>query len=662
MNWIATILLLGGWCGKAAIAETAVSDAYHHPLQVELVNYIDVHRSHAGSSVFVKVVNDWAGLGCFFRNGQILEARVEVATSRGNRTSKAASMEFGAGAGKGSRLSQLAVSFNRVPCLYNQQSINLVLAAVLWDPNAAIPNSSFPIIHNSMVKTGSVPTIQGSYIVDGLEMLSLKAKPGMGKPLKPEDVVGIRGVTLRMGAGPSRCSILESSTTDVALERDTAFVLVPETVAFAHPSSTSLNREVDLSEGKSAAPVADSGAGTPGAAAAKAIVPAPPREFLACEPPACTVDLPSADQRHVGNAAAAFAIRQLGYAPRPQRELEELVEDDAVAWLGDHQLMVAFNPHKLIPRDGVTTNGATVRRIHAVVLDLASQKVTGTADWDLADRGAYLWQLSDQRVLVHAGDELRVLGEDMQVEKRIPLDGPLAFVRTSPSGEVMAIAVTHERHTAEMHSRLREALGHEPEEDVEIRILDKNFETVAQANSSGGIMPPILLNEGQVRLLASPEMKYRLEMLPWQGDSVTVARFTSACLPSVSSFAPDLLFVATCAPQTRIHEYRVLRPNGAVVMRGKSDPQSIGQEVFGTDGKFAVKVIHARHAVVDGSVFRGEDLDYAEVRIHRSEDGKSISAIRIATPPPSRGGFALSPDGSQLAVLSEAQLSVYALQ
>jgi len=656
-------LLLGRWCSGIALAETAVTASYHRPVQVELINYIDVHHFHAGSSFFVKVVNDWAGLGCFFRNGQIIEARIEVATSRGNRTSKAARMEFPAGAGKGSRPSQLAVSFNRVPCLYNQQSINLVLAAVLWDPNAAIPNSAFPIIHNSMVKTGSVATIQGSYIVDGLEMLSLKAKPGMGKPLKPEDVVGIRGVTLRMGAGPSRCSILESSTTDVALERETAFVLVPESVAFVHPSSTSLNSEVDLSEGKSPVPAGDGSgnAGAPDVPATKAATPVLPREFLPCAPTACNVDLPAPDQKRVGNAAEAFATRPLGYAPRPEEELGELQEDDAVAWLGSHELMVAFNPHRLIPREGVTTAGATVRRIHAVVLDLASRKVLSTADWNLADRGAYLWQLSDHRVLVHAGDELRVLSEDLKVETRIALDGPLAFVRTSPNGELMAIAVIHERHAPELHARLREALGHEPDEDVQIRVLDKNFQTVAEARSSREIMPPILLNEGQVRLLASPDSKYRLEMLPWQGDSVTVARFSSSCLPSISSFAPDLLFVTTCALQTRIHEYRVLRPNGAVVMHGKSDPQSLGQEVFGTGQKFAVKVLHAKRAVVEGSVFRGEDLDFAEVRIHRSEDGSRISSIRVAMPPPSRGGFALSSDGSQLAILSDSQVSVYSL-
>ena len=55
----------------------------------------------------------------------------------------------------------------------------------------------------------------------------------------------------------------------------------------------------------------------------------------------------------------------------------------------------------------------------------------------------------------------------------------------------------------------------------------------------------------------------------------------------ISLLAPNLLFVATCAPQSRIHEYRVLRPNGTVLLHGKSDAQYLGQDALGTPQKFA---------------------------------------------------------------------------
>jgi hypothetical protein len=625
------------------LSSETVSAEYDHPIEVQLLNFLDVHHSDAGSTFFVKVVDDWTGSGCFFRNGQIIEARVVLATSRGKRSIP----------------SQLAVSFDKVPCLYNKATMDLVLAAAFFDPTANISNTPFPIMSSSMAKTGSVNTIQRSFVVNGLELAAMTGKGAKRPGLKPGDVVGMKGITLHIGAGPGRSSILESSTRDVWLEKESMLVLVPASVAFQRPFSS--DPEVDSSPENS--PTTEPGE-NPAASdvhTTAAAAPAPLREFLPCEPPACNVDLPTTGREQLGKAIQSIAVRPLGYAPRPQREIEKLDDDDALAWLGSHQLLMAFNPHKLIPRGGATNSTATARRIHAVVLDLSSHKVVSTADWDLPDQQAYLWQLSENRVLAHVGDELRVLTEGMRADGRIPLDGPLAFIRTSPNGELMAIAVTHERHSPEMHSKLRDALGHDPDEDVQIRILDKNLQVVAQATSSRGIMPPILLNEGQVRLLASPGSRYRLEMLPWQGGALSIARFSSACLPLVSSFAPDLLFVQTCALRSRIHEYRVMRPNGVVVLQGKSNPQNLGQGASGNDKKFAVKVLHAKQSVIEGSTFRGADLDYAEVCIYRSEDAGKIGALHIATPPATRGGFALSSDGSQLAVLSNSQLGIFSV-
>ncbi len=639
-------LLFGTTSAPPAHAET-IPTSYHRPLQVELINYLDVRRLHTGTSFFVKVVNDWVGLGCYLREGQILEARVELASRRD----------------KPANLSQLAVSFAKTPCVYNNSTIDLVLAAVIWNPgDSNLPHAQFPLVRYSAMQTGSVTSMQGTFMVNGIEMMGLNGKPG-GHPLKPGDVVGIKGITLRIGAGPGKSSVLESSARNVWLEKESMFLLVPASIAFLPPSSS--DARLELSTDKPAATelaeVHSSDPGPPDIPPTAAAVRPQSQEFLSCEPPACNIDTPSVSQDRPGKAAQSIAMRPFGYAPRPQREIEELNDDDAVGWLGSHQLLVAFNPHPLVPREGPAPAENTVRRIHAVLLDLSSQKVVGSADWDLPDQEAYLWQLSANRLLVHVGNELRVLSEGLKIEKRVPLDGPLAFVRISPNGDWLAVAVIHERHSPELHAKLREALGHSPDEDIQIRILDGTFRTVAQAASSAAIMPPILLNEGQVQLVVTADRQYRLLMLPWQGGSVSVASFRSSCLPSVSSFAPDLLFVTTCAAISGMHEYRVLRPNGAVLMRGRSDPQNLGPAVLGTGPTFAIRVLHATRAVVEGSVFRGADLDYAEIRVYRSQDGKRIDAIHTETPSPTRGGFALSSDGSQLAVLSGSQLSLFAV-
>jgi hypothetical protein len=314
-----------------------------------------------------------------------------------------------------------------------------------------------------------------------------------------------------------------------------------------------------------------------------------------------------------------------------------------------------------VERYGQASTGVVVRRIHAVVLDVATNKVVSSADWLLPDAGQFLWQLSGGRVLVHVGNELRVYAEGMKIEREILLDGPLKFVRLSPNGELMAMAIVRESHTPEQHASLKESLGAEPPENVEIRVLDKDFKTKAQGTTSSDILPPTLLDVGQVELLARPHQQYRLSLAPWSGQATTVARFPSGCVPDVSSFAPDLLLVATCEPSTGEHEYRVVRPNGKVVLRGRTNPQAMGQSAQGNGKAFAVQSLHATQAMVHGAVLHGSDFDYEEVRVFQSSDGRRLTSVRLPAPPPSRGAFALSPDGSQLAVIADAKLNLIAV-
>jgi hypothetical protein len=633
-------LFVGVVSGASLFAEPPDA-SYHRPVAVETLSYVDVRFYHPGSTIYVKLNTAWVGLGCYLFDGQILQGKVELASRRS----------------KGQKESQLAISFRNVQCAGNKSTMNLVLAAVEWDSGVTrAPHAQYPIVNYNMVQTGSVKTIQGSLNMGGIMMMALSERPKNQIPLNPGDVLGIDGVTLEIGKGPERSSLLKSTTRDVHLEKESLLLLVPDTIAF------SKGHEIDraqLLERPSVADLAPPGPPTDANISMKASELPPPVEFQPCEPPVCAVDLPSSDRETQGTPSKSFGIRELGYAPRPQRELEDLNDDVALAWLGPRQLLIAFNPHTLVERDRQPSTGAAVRRIHAVVLDPATSKVMSSADWFLPDEGEFLWQLSGGRVLVHVGNELRIYGEGMQIGRQIPLNGPLQFVRLSPNGELMAIAILRETHTPEQHANLRESLGTEPPENVEIRVLDKNFKTVAQGTTSSRIIPPALLNEGQVQLLAKPNRQYRLTLTTPTGETTTVARFPSACIPDVSSFAPDLLLVGTCEPNSGVHEYRVLRPDGKVVLRGRTDPQTMGQSAQGNGRDFAVKSLHATQAMVHGSAFHGSDLDYEEVRVFQSGDGRRLSSVRLQAPPTSHGAFALSPDGAQLAVIADAKLKLF---
>jgi hypothetical protein len=282
-------------------------------------------------------------------------------------------------------------------------------------------------------------------------------------------------------------------------------------------------------------------------------------------------------------------------------------------------------------------------------------------DWKIHDFERFLWQLDATRVLVHVGDELRVYGRGLELERTIQLSGALQFLRTSPSGDSIVIGTLRERHSEELHAQLRDELGDEPEEDVEVTMFDKDFRIVTSGITAPGLTPPTLLNEGQVSVRPQPEGDYRMAIAKWESTTATLARFKSMCEPQVSSISPDLLFLVSCVTNIGEPEYRVLHADGTLMLRGQRGARQLGIEGAGNSRRFAVKLVSRVGDAPPGSRFSASDLDFAEIRVYRAEDGKRLGAVRVDDPSTSYSGFALSPDGLQMAVLSGSAIKVFAL-
>ena len=643
MNGLRITAIVGCmWLGAAYAQQPA---SYDGPIRAELIKSLDVRRIQAGSPVFARVTADWTGLGCTLRGGAIIEAKVEIAQPRD----------------KAKNGSQLALSFSNAQCGTEMAPLDLVLAAVWWSPDdSSTLLGRYPIIR-SAVRPGGVPAglddskAVSSQLFQSMNSIEFQAS-GFSAPIPPlhaRDTYGIRGVKLRMGGGPGGSSLL-SSNHDVVLDQHTQFLLLPRSVAFVRTA------------GSSAASVSAVAATKSKPASSVQTVPAfphSPKEFEACSPPLCSVDTSVAANSNANHPTWSIAIGSLGYAPRMNRDISQLDNEESLIWIGQEQMLVAFNPHTLVHRNGMTTIDAPVRKIHAVLLDLPTRQVVSTTDWELSDSGRFLWQLPENRILVHAENELRVYDQHLVLTSRFPLAGPLGFVRISPNGELMAIGIIKERHSHDLHRKLLEALDHNPEEDADILILDKELKSMTQATTTSDLMPPTLLNEGQVNLLAQPKMHYQLTMNTWENQASPLARFRSACTPELSSFAPDLLLVRTCSVPAGSSEFRVLRPDGRVVMHGRPNPQEMGHEAKGNivSHTFALKAMRTasdrRHSVAS----HGSDLVDQEVRVYRATDGKRLASFRAEAPVPSHDGYSLSPDGTQLAILSGEQINIYSI-
>ncbi len=637
-------LCLPALCAKN-VAQPGVT-----PIQAELMADLNARLLKVGAPVYARVAVDWTGTGCVLRKGAVLEAHV-VSVAPYNRSTK---------------LSKLDLAFTQAQCAAPKMTaLDLLLAAMAAPPRISdlgilsdpVPmNTSFSG-PNNQAALSSLRAMQISANVDlklGLDSSAydFPALPNM----RMGDVSGIRGLKLSVGTGTGNSSVLASKGHDVSLEKHTLLLLVPAEGTYprstpesgtAPPAPTAVAAAATAPESVAAPPVA-----RPSDVSAD--------DVDLCDLAHCNVDLPSGDEIDGGKPEVRFSTRQLGYAPRPQKEMKEFDRDEELAWLGAGQLLVAFNPHQLVTRHSLGPSGSTERVVRAVLLDTNAGRITHTVDWELTDNAEYLWPLAANRVLVHVGSELRVYSEGLKISQRMALDGPLAFVRVTPDGNFIAVGQIRERHSPELHAQLRESLGSEPEEDVAVTVLNHDFETIAKSDARSNLMPPTLINEGQVRLLALPKRRYRVALLTWDSRRSVLASFGSSCVPQVSSLAPDLLFLTSCDLHNGLPVYRVLNSSGKLTLKGFSSPEDLGYTAKGIadPGTFVVKTVRSSEVGL-GNAFSASLLDSEELGVYRASDGKRLSSTRVTSPSSSLDGYALAADGSQLAVLTRDQVSIY---
>jgi hypothetical protein len=637
-------------CWAAASAEKIAKPGIT-PVQAELMADLHARLLKVGGTVYARVTVDWKGPGCVLRNGAVLEAHVVSVIPRI----------------KPAKGSEVGLAFAKAQCgQLTMGPFELLLSAV-----AAPPEKSDRGIFDDNLPVTSLSGATGQNILTSRRVISefnLQLESQLYRfPLVPRiqmgDVYGIRGLKLSVGTGPENSSILTSKDHDVSLQKHSLFLLVPAQGTFPRASANS-SVDPNIDARAAGAPPTGASANHIPTVEKTAVAPArPPVDDIdLCPPPHCNLALPSGNANEAEHAAATISIRQLGYAPRPQKERYSFDHDEALAYLGPRELLVAFNPHELVSRHA-PMSGSTVRVIRAALVDTETHRVTHTVDWELHDYEQFLWPLAEGRVLVHVGSELRVYGEGLQIQNRVSLDGPLAFVRVTPDGSFMAIGVIHERHTPELHAQLVQNLNGDPEEDVNILVLNRNFETIAKSSALSDLMAPTLLNEGQARLTALPNMRYRISMMSWDNHASILTQFNSSCTPELSSIAPDLIFLITCEKHNRRREYRVLRSNGKLALKGGSTVNECGHaaESSANRAAFVVKIVQSTQPVPAGAPLRAAQFSSEELHVYRATDGKRLLGVRVGSPSLSRDGYALAPDASQLAILTRDQLAVYSV-
>lgn len=621
----------------SAQAASPPPSAAQLPIQAELVQMLDAGRLKVGDPVFARVDVKWENPECKLRDGAILKGRIVSRTEHS----------------KSAKTSEVAVLFETGQCGGKEMKPFPVTLAAVMAPDPLRKRSLFNGYQNQPLNEAVGLAVEGGLRSVGAAAQTAYYEPPVYSPPKavlPGQVLGIGGVKLSVGTGPEGSSVLSASKRNVRLEPGSQFVLVPtpkaQVAVIPRPSPASA---------------------APSTVASVTTTPPPAPAALAdvteiCSPPQCSVAMPVTDaDQPAGGASATVSVRDFGYPPRNDFEMAHFDYDSALTYLGPSQLLFTFNPHVLVPRTDLSASFGQLRLIRGVLLNLKKMKVEKTLEWRVPDGGQYLWSLGADRVLLHVGRELRLYGPGLKLEQKFSLAGPLAYVRVSPSAKYVAVGVIHERHSEAVHRQLEEAEGHEPEEDVDLKVLDSAFHVLASVTRSSREMPPVLSDEGEIRLLSHGANRYRIVELSWIGEKRVLAQVHSTCLPELASVPGDLLFVVGCDRQQDGKWYRVLRPDGKPVLKGWSPSDELQQTIDGRTGAFAVGIAEIAKPLAPDSVFRPTDLKSEHIGIYRSTNGRRILALSITPPVPTVQTFALAPGGRQLAVLHGDRIALYSL-
>jgi hypothetical protein len=611
------------------------------PVQAVLVKSIEAGRVHVGDPVYATVDLAWDNPTCKLREGAVLKGRIVEQTPRV----------------KGAK-SDIAFLFESGQCGgRDMKPLTLTIAAVLApDPNGGTTLNgglqNRPL--NEAVGLSLGATGAGSPMRSMQDAANtIMVEPPIFKPpvvVMPGQVIGLGSMKIAVAGGPEGSSVLSSDKHNLRLETGSRLILVPTVApAPAPPSATS-----------SDSPNESSSTGTITQAEVDAI-----NDADTCAPPSCNAaaDAVVTEGTTSAVAASSLPLTELGFVQPVDKEMYDLGYGETISYLGPRRLLFAFNPHVLVPRNGAENELPNLHIVRAALIDLSTSKVIRTVDWRVHDAKQYLWPAGSDSLLVHAGNEVRIYGPDLRIKQRMALSGPLAFATVSPSGKYFAVGIVHERHPENIHRELSAAENREPEEDVEVKVLDADFRVLVSVMRSSRDVPPVLSDDGEIRIPTIGKNRWRIAEYTWTGQRRILKQVDSTCRPQATTIPPDLLFVIGCDRLEDGKWYRILRLDGKLVLKGQSSSIARGHAATGIVGSrlFAVGITDLVKPTDDSAPFHSSDLHDLHVAVYQTGSGKRITGVSLPDPLPAKQAFAISPDGRQLAVITNSQIVFYSL-
>ena len=619
-KWIAAFMTVA--CLSCASAQEA-------PIEAELSKTLAGDRLEIGSTFALQVLAPWEQAECRLASGALLHATVQAVT-RTNRHTQGITFVVQAPCGERKPLEPVVTNLLAAPRIQEETEefpgfgtfgVNQprVSSATLNPLDVAKP-ASFAVRHTT--NTDQLP-----------------------KTVTLGEVWHLSHIKLVLPSGNSTESAITTEKSSLGLPAKTIFILqiarqgiqpLPALPAVANHSVREGLRSPDPFIGR-------------------------------CRAGQCTLDPAPLSTPPFGfhRAGDAEDLSRFGMRPESDREVLQLQQSTTVHFVSNAEVLVTFPTHELLTHSGDERPTDNPQQVRAVLFNIETRSVDRMENWIIDDHNVYVWSFG-RSLLVHKGRFLRMYGPGLQELASLPLDLPLASLRASPDGEHLLVGELHELHSSEDHLMLVDTLARGPQEEVRWSLLDQNLKRIRTLGTSSNFVPtPILLNDSMIELRKGMGSEWFLVGKAWDSNSDRLlGSLRSACFPVLDNVSPDLLAATTCDTSGKTMHTILTRKNGSPVIDQTSTRQDLPASVAGSSASARVALMLTRAAENwdQGRLFRFSMIKTQRIEVFGSEDGSLLASIPLPAAEHSSNAFALSPNGSMLALVAGHHLTLYELQ
>ena len=155
----------------------------------------------------------------------------------------------------------------------------------------------------------------------------------------------------------------------------------------------------------------------------------------------------------------------------------------AIVFLDAKTLLFTFEPRQLLHHVREGQRIETEKTIRAVLIDVQTHTPIRVVDWmvRVGMKGSISGLQAPVVFWCAVPIALYLMDAGLNDLRSIPLHGSLAFVSVAPSGNRIAVGTERERYTPEQYAQIYEATHVNPEEDVDVQLLNEQLEVLATA-------------------------------------------------------------------------------------------------------------------------------------------------------------------------------------